>query len=267
MASDSGRDAMEPPPAYGDIFNGSLAAAEALSTSSRSPTSSHSAARSLRDHRVQPSAPPLIAAESVPEIPPPTFGQSTSGHSSSGRFSNRLANAEPSLNVPSRETREEDQQLMSLFAAVDEDSDGFITVAELQQALINDNWSTFSMNTINVILQIFDKDDNCRIDFDEFSKIKNYVAEWKIIFDRYDTDRSGTIDIREIKSAILAMGFNVSTEFCNKLGWRFCQDSPGKMHLDAFIFICATIHALEKDHRRSTSGVLFVDVLNRWIDQ
>ncbi|OWA54017.1 hypothetical protein BV898_18440 [Hypsibius exemplaris] len=91
------------------------------------------------------------------------------------------------------------------------------------------------------------------------------LQQWKTVFDRYDTDRSGSIDVREIRQAFAGMGHAVSLEFCEKLCRRFCQKTPGKMNLDAFIYVCATVSSMYRDYRRSSRNRSFEDVLLKWI--
>ncbi|OQV12212.1 putative Iron-sulfur cluster assembly 2-like protein, mitochondrial [Hypsibius exemplaris] len=218
--------------------------------------------RSLRESRLDPSA-PLQDAMSGLRVSGGSAGRNSSATTTSSSGDRRLSDSypEPSTNTPNWQQREEENEMRSWFTAVDENDDGFITKPELQQALLNDNWSTFSMDTIDMILKMFDKDFNNRIDFDEFSKIKTYVTQWKTVFDRYDTDRSGSIDVREIRQAFAGMGHAVSLEFCEKLCRRFCQKTPGKMNLDAFIYVCATVSSMYRDYRRSSRNRSFEDVL------
>lgn len=50
--------------------------------------------------------------------------------------------------------------LLSLiwFQAVDQDRSGKITAKELQQALLNNNWSQFNPETCRLMIGMFDKD-------------------------------------------------------------------------------------------------------------
>nr|KAG5696021.1 hypothetical protein BaRGS_013927 [Batillaria attramentaria] len=65
--------------------------------------------------------------------------------------------------------------------AVDQDHSGKITAQELQQALMNGNWSPFNPETCRLMIGMFDKD-------------------------RFDTDRSGNIDANELSNAFQTFG-------------------------------------------------------------
>jgi peflin len=62
--------------------------------------------------------------------------------------------------------------------------------------------------------------------------------EWKKVFDRYDLDRSGTIDVEEIRLAFGGMNYTFTLDFCTMLCRRFSLRSAGQINLDAFIYAC-----------------------------
>jgi Ca2+-binding EF-hand superfamily protein len=49
-----------------------------------------------------------------------------------------------------------DQQLMSWFKAVDTDGSGQLSADELQRALINGDWSPFNIETVRLMVNMFD---------------------------------------------------------------------------------------------------------------
>ena len=117
-------------------------------------------------------------------------------------------------------------------------SDGRITVQESQQALLNDNYTPFSTETIHMMLKMFDRNSNNTIEYAEFRELKRYIRKWRAVFDHFDKDHSGTIDVDEIQEAFVGMGYNLSADFCKKLCSRFGKKSSSKMNLDAFIYAC-----------------------------
>ena len=60
---------------------------------------------------------------------------------------------------------------------------------------------------------IFDRDQSGTINFQEFQQLWQYIQQWKGVFDRYDQDKSGQIESHELHTALVQMGFNVSTSF------------------------------------------------------
>lgn len=49
-----------------------------------------------------------------------------------------------------------DQQLWSWFKAVDTDGSGQLSADELQRALINGDWSPFNIETVRLMVNMFD---------------------------------------------------------------------------------------------------------------
>ena len=49
-----------------------------------------------------------------------------------------------------------DQQLYSWFKAVDTDGSGQLSADELQRALINGDWSPFNIETVRLMVNMFD---------------------------------------------------------------------------------------------------------------
>ena len=56
---------------------------------------------------------------------------------------------------------------------------------------------------------MFDRDGNGTINFQEFAQLWKYVTDWQNTFRQYDQDRSGTIDHRELKTALTSFGKNI----------------------------------------------------------
>ncbi|XP_055346336.1 sorcin-like isoform X2 [Paramacrobiotus metropolitanus] len=187
----------------------------------------------------------------------------TSTQSNAGRLSpSFFANSR----LPQWQQEEEERELRMWFENVDENNDGHITAEELRMALLNDNWTPFNMDTIKMMLKMFDKNSNDRIEFEEFAGLKRYVQEWKKVFDQYDDDHSGTIDVNEIQQAFQGMGYTFSHPFCATLCRRFSSNrSIQSINLDAFIYACAMVNALSKDHERNRRGISFEDFLRQWI--
>ncbi|KAJ1943049.1 hypothetical protein EC988_006332, partial [Linderina pennispora] len=115
------------------------------------------------------------------------------------------------------------QQLQYWFRAVDSDGSGQLDANELQQALVNGaydasrDWSRFSLDTVRLMIAMFDRDHSGTISFDEFVGLWRYIEEWKQCFRTFDRDNSGTIDRGELLQALNAFGFRVSPQIVDML--------------------------------------------------
>ncbi|KAI9017544.1 hypothetical protein BC832DRAFT_544987 [Gaertneriomyces semiglobifer] len=134
-----------------------------------------------------------------------------------------------------------DPQLWNWFKAVDVDHSGHISAQELQQALINGDWSPFSLETVQLMMTLFDHDASGTIAFNEFASLWKYIEDWKRIFQQFDADRSGKIDRNELKQALSAFGYNLSDRVTDTLIRKFAKK---EVTFDKFITMCVTVKSL-----------------------
>ncbi|KAF8160377.1 hypothetical protein K438DRAFT_311338 [Mycena galopus ATCC 62051] len=103
-----------------------------------------------------------------------------------------------------------DPQLWGWFQSVDMDRSGSITAEELQRALINGDWTPFDLDTVKLLMTIFDTDRSGTITFAEFAGLWKYIKDWQGVFRHFDRDRSGSIEQNELRDALAQFGFNLS---------------------------------------------------------
>jgi len=108
-----------------------------------------------------------------------------------------------------------DPQLWSWFISVDKDRSGSISATELQRALINGDWSSFDLDTVKLLMNIFDTDRSGTIGFNEFAGLWKYIKDWQGVFLHFDRDRSGTIDGQELQAALTQFGYRLSPQLLN----------------------------------------------------
>ncbi|KAJ2558586.1 hypothetical protein EV175_000721 [Coemansia sp. RSA 1933] len=151
------------------------------------------------------------------------------------------------------------QQLRGWFDAVDSDHSGQLDASELQQALVNGDWSRFSSDTVRLMIGMFDRDHNGTISFDEFIGLWKYIEEWKGCFRAFDRDNSGTIDRGELYQALSAFGFRISPQVVDSLIRKYdiqegrvklASKGRGAITFDNFINSCVTIRSLTDSFRR-----------------
>ncbi|KAJ1656985.1 hypothetical protein IWQ61_003534 [Dispira simplex] len=142
------------------------------------------------------------------------------------------------------------EMLRHWFNAVDEDKSGALSAAELQRALVNGDWSPFNIETVRMMVNMFDKDNSGTISFDEFAGLWKYIEEWKRCFMTFDRDRSGTIDGQELTHALRTFGYNVSPEVIKLLICKFDINGNGTVTFDNFIQACVTVRTLTEAFKR-----------------
>ncbi|KIK96740.1 hypothetical protein PAXRUDRAFT_825646 [Paxillus rubicundulus Ve08.2h10] len=143
-----------------------------------------------------------------------------------------------------------DPQLWQWFAAVDTDGSGALSVTELQQALVNGNWSHFDLDTVKMLVNIFDANHSGTIGFADFARLWKYIAEWQGVFKHFDKDHSGSIEGRELAEAMRSFGYNLSPALLTILQYKYAPGAtsaygpPPGITFDRFVRACVTVKTL-----------------------
>jgi Ca2+-binding EF-hand superfamily protein len=145
--------------------------------------------------------------------------------------------------------------LWAWFQAVDADRSGRINANELKAALVNGNYSSFNDGTCRLMIKLFDRDNSGTIDVHEFSSLWKYISDWRDCFNRFDQDRSGSINSSELAQALGSFGYRLSPRFCQTLVKTYssrkvgANSSNGSISFDDFIEACVTIKNLTDTFR------------------
>ncbi|XP_040260945.1 calpain-2 catalytic subunit-like [Bufo bufo] len=92
----------------------------------------------------------------------------------------------------------------------------------------------FSMDTCIQLLRMADSNRNGKLQLEEFWYLWSKIKEWEHIFTKYDCDRSGTMDVQELRLALEAAGFQLN----NKLVALLCMtygDDLRRVDFDSFL--------------------------------
>ncbi|KAJ6606502.1 hypothetical protein DFH09DRAFT_1256902 [Mycena vulgaris] len=143
-----------------------------------------------------------------------------------------------------------DPQLWQFFSAVDQDRSGSITVVELQAALVNGNWTRFDLDTVKMLMGIFDTDRSGTIDFKEFSGLWKYISDWQNVFRHFDRDGSGSIEGAELAQAMKSFGYNLSPTILTLVERKYASapivgyGPPPGITFDRFVRACVVVKTL-----------------------
>ncbi|KAF9366637.1 Alpha-1 3/1 6-mannosyltransferase alg-2 [Mortierella sp. NVP85] len=140
--------------------------------------------------------------------------------------------------------------LKDWFDAVDTDRSGNLTCEELQRALMNGDWTPFNVETVRLMMNMFDRDNDGTISFNEFIGLWNYIEKWKACFQTYDLDGSGTIDTMELQKALRGFGYNLSEQIVALIVTKFDVRGRGDISFDNFVQSCVTVQTLTDAFRR-----------------
>lgn len=160
-----------------------------------------------------------------------------------------------------------DPQLWSWFQAVDTDRSNHITAPELERALINGDWTPFDLDTVKLLMSIFDTDRSGTIGFNEFSGLWKYIKDWQGVFKHFDRDQSGSIDGAELHAALKQFGFDLNPQLLNLVQKKYDvkastiapahghgmpgMQAPGPgITFDRFVRACVVVKQLTESFQR-----------------
>ncbi|GMH28343.1 hypothetical protein Nepgr_030186 [Nepenthes gracilis] len=189
------------------------------------------------------------SAPHAPEKPPKDkpYGTPVAGAPPSAPFTpyaSPYGNPFASL-VPSAFPPGTDPNVVACFQMADQDGSGLIDDKELQRALSSYNQS-FSLRTVHLLMYHFTNTNSRKIGPKEFTSLFYDLQNWRAIFERFDRDRSGKIDVSELREALLSLGLAVSPVVLDLLVSKF-DKTGGKsraIEYDNFIECCLTVKGL-----------------------
>lgn len=150
-----------------------------------------------------------------------------------------------------------DPQLWQWFSAVDTDHSGGISVSELQSALVNGNWTRFDLDTVKMLMNLFDTDRSGTIGFAEFSGLWKYIADWQNVFKHFDRDRSGSIDGHELAAALQSFGYRLSPQLLQLIEMKYASGPtdgygpPPGITFDRFVRACVAVKVLSEAFQKA----------------
>ncbi|XP_066352718.1 calcium-binding protein CBP-like [Miscanthus floridulus] len=154
------------------------------------------------------------------------------------------------------------------FRAADRDCSGAIDERELQGAL-SSAYHRFSIRTVRLLMFLFNDPSSStpsRMGPTQFVSLWNCLGQWRGIFDRYDRDRSGKIDSRELTEALRSLGYAVPPSVIELLIANYNNGVPsnGALDFDNFVECGMIVKGLtekfkEKDTRYTGSATLTYD--------
>ncbi|KAF9439158.1 hypothetical protein BGZ76_010057 [Entomortierella beljakovae] len=148
-----------------------------------------------------------------------------------------------------------ESSLRTWFDSVDSDRSGQLSTEELQRALINGDWSPFNIETVRLMMNMFDTDNSGLIAFPEFAGLWKYIEDWRSCFRAFDRDNSGNIDFGELKTAMHSFGYNLSDNFLHVIIKKYDKrgkkpEGRGDVSFDNFVQIAVTVKSLTDAFKR-----------------
>ncbi|KAL1730227.1 hypothetical protein EV714DRAFT_284263 [Schizophyllum commune] len=158
-----------------------------------------------------------------------------------------------SYQAPSGPPPGTDPQLWQWFTAVDTDRSGAISVNELQSALLNG----FDLDTVKMLMNIFDVDRSGTISFTEFAGLWKYISDWQNVFRHFDRDHSGSIDGQELADALSNFGYRLTPQLLQLIEQKYVSapaegyGPPPGITFDRFVRACVAVKTLTEAFQRA----------------
>jgi Ca2+-binding EF-hand superfamily protein len=92
-----------------------------------------------------------------------------------------------------------------------------------------------------MMIRMFDTNRSGTIGFEEFCGLWGFLAAWRSLFDRFDTDKSGNIQIDEYTNALVAFGYRLSSQFIEILFRTYDKRGEGAISFDLFVQSCISL--------------------------
>lgn len=127
-----------------------------------------------------------------------------------------------------------DPEIVRAFQAADRDNSGQVDEQELQRALSTNQ--PFGLRTVRLMIHLFGAKDAKKIGPREFTSLWKSLKDWKVVFERFDRDRSGSIDKGEMGEALLSLGYVISPQVVDCLLQKYDRTGQARaMDYDSFV--------------------------------
>eukprot|EP01028_Stygiella_incarcerata_P002636 TRINITY_DN149_c1_g1_i1.p2 TRINITY_DN149_c1_g1~~TRINITY_DN149_c1_g1_i1.p2 ORF type:complete len:214 (-),score=55.05 TRINITY_DN149_c1_g1_i1:1170-1718(-) len=120
------------------------------------------------------------------------------------------------------------------FAAVDKDGSGAIDATELQAAL-GSGGSVVDLRTASLLVKMFDKSGEGEISLAEFASLHRYLMFTRTTFAKYDTDRTGFLNIAQCRPAIKEYGLTLDEETFRRVMMAHDPELRGALSFQQFV--------------------------------
>lgn len=125
---------------------------------------------------------------------------------------------------------------------------------------MNGDWTPFDLDTVRMLMTIFDVDRSGSIGYNEFAGVWKYIKDWQNVYRHFDRDRSGTIDVRELRNALTQFGYNLTPHILNLLERKYGSGigtsgsmgtgAPPGITFDRFVRACVVVKQLTEAFQR-----------------
>lgn len=92
----------------------------------------------------------------------------------------------------------------------------------------------FSLESCRSMIALMDTDGTGHLNLLEFKHLWNKIKQWKLVFTRYDTDKSSTISSFEMRNAVTDAGFQLNNQLFDIIAMRYANERL-ELDFDSYI--------------------------------
>uniref|UniRef100_A0AAR2JA56 Calpain-3 n=1 Tax=Pygocentrus nattereri TaxID=42514 RepID=A0AAR2JA56_PYGNA len=148
------------------------------------------------------------------------------------------------LPKPEEEESEEEKRFRAIFQQIAGD-DMQINAKELKSVLNKElmkfkglKTEGFTLDSCRSMIALMDTDGTGRLNLEEFKHLWSKIQQWKVIFTRYDKDKSSTISSFEMRNAVADAGFQLNPQLHDIIAMRYASEH---LYLDFDSYICCLV--------------------------
>lgn len=121
----------------------------------------------------------------------------------------------------------------------------------------------FSIRTVRLMMHLYCPQNARKIGPTEFAALWKALREWRGIFERFDRDRSGSIDKSEMREALLSLGYAISPPILDCLLQKFDQTGLARaMDYDSFVECGLVVKGLTEKFKEQDTRLMGSATLN-----
>uniref|UniRef100_A0A8C1KGJ1 Calpain-3 n=2 Tax=Cyprinus carpio TaxID=7962 RepID=A0A8C1KGJ1_CYPCA len=120
----------------------------------------------------------------------------------------------------------------------------------------------FSLESCRSMIALMDTDGTGHLNLQEFKHLWNKIKKWKLVFTRYDTDKSSTISSFEMRNALTEAGFQLNNQLYDIICMRYANENM-ELDFDSYISCLVRLEGMFRAFRafdRDGDGIIKLNV-------
>uniref|UniRef100_A0A673GUR0 Calpain-3 n=1 Tax=Sinocyclocheilus rhinocerous TaxID=307959 RepID=A0A673GUR0_9TELE len=124
----------------------------------------------------------------------------------------------------------------------------------------------FSLESCRSMIALMDTDGTGHLNLQEFKHLWNKIKKWKLVFTRFDTDKSSTISSFEMRNALTEAGFQLNNQLYDIICMRYANEHM-EMDFDSYISCLVRLEGMFRAFRafdKDGDGIIKLNVFE-WL--